>query len=48
MEAVGEAAAPSSKIAESERQSWPRFMSSPFMMRVPFFLLFGSNKETLK
>ena len=23
-----------------------RFLSSPFMMRVPFFLLFGSNKET--
>ena len=25
-----------------------RFLSSPFIIRVPFFLLFGFNKGTLK
>ena len=26
----------------------PRFPSNPFIIRVPFFLIFGFKKETLK
>ena len=29
------------------KKTYPRFLSSPFIIRVPFFLIFSFNKGTL-
>ena len=35
-------------VNQSYAQNLPRFPSNPLIIRVPFFLIFGFNKETPK